>query len=148
MQTGKKACRIASENGVLFQMIQLGALQDPLFRLYGQVSAQVRKISTKQNLINPRYIAQHPKHGTACRKSRIPVDAPEDISRGASLLAAGDEPHLIDDRKTRCKERDRASSVREDVLYIWCACEPVGVMHVSDCAIGIRREVNQIVGQP
>jgi hypothetical protein len=29
------ARRITSENGVLFQMIQLGALQDPLFRVYG-----------------------------------------------------------------------------------------------------------------
>lgn len=71
MQTGKKACRIASENGLLFQMIQLGALQDPLFRVYSQVSAQVRKIRTKQNLINPRYIAQHAKHGIACRKGCV-----------------------------------------------------------------------------
>src|SRR5882724_8390081 len=96
MQTGKKACRIASENGVLFQMIQLGTLQDPLLRVYGQVSAQVRKISTKQNLINPRYIAQHAKHEIACRKSRIPMHAAEHISSGASSLSACDEPHLID----------------------------------------------------
>src|SRR5438445_1121264 len=146
MQTGKKACRIASENGVLFQMIQLGALQDPMFRVYGLVSAQARKICTKQNLIDARYIAQHAKHGIACRKSRIPIDATKDVSRGASLLSACDEPHLIDDSQTRCKVWDRPSSVREDVLHIWCASEPVRVMHLSDCTIGIGREVNQIVG--
>src|SRR2546422_5622862 len=78
MQTGKKACRIASENGVLFQMIQLGALPDPLFHVYGQVSAQVRKICTKQNLINPRYIAQHAKHGIACRIATRPCASKDD----------------------------------------------------------------------
>src|SRR5882724_12552022 len=77
-------------------MIQLGTLQDPLLRVYGQVSAQVRKISTKQNLINPRYTAQHAKHEIACRKSRIPIHAAEHISSAASLLSACDEPHLID----------------------------------------------------
>src|SRR5260370_32926488 len=146
MQTGKKGWCIASENGVLFQMIQLGAVQDPLFRVYGQVSAQVRKISTKQNLINARYVAQHAKHRIACRESRVPIDAPEDVGRSASLFSAWDEPHLVDDRKTRGEIRDRPSSVREDVLHIWCACEPVRVMHLSDCTIGIGREVNQIVG--
>src|SRR6266481_3712225 len=117
MQTRKKACRIASENGVLFQMIQLGALQDPLFHVYGQVSAQVRKICTKQNLIDPRYIAQHAKHGIACRKSRIPIDATKDVSCGASLLSACDEPHLIDDRKTGGEIRDQIgrASCRESV---------------------------------
>src|SRR5258706_8681661 len=75
-----------------FQMIQLGALPDPLFHVYGQVSAQVRKICTKQNLINPCYIAQHAKHGIACRKSRIPIDATKDVSRSAPLLSACDEP--------------------------------------------------------
>ena len=64
---------------VLFQMIQLGALQNPLFRVYSQVSAQVRKIRTEQNLINPRHVAQHAKHGIACRKSRIPIDATEHV---------------------------------------------------------------------
>src|SRR6202040_269543 len=88
IQAREKACRIASENGLLFQMIQLGALQDPLFRVYSQVSAQVRKICTKQNLIDPRYIAQHAKHGIACRKSRVPIHPAEHISSGASLLSA------------------------------------------------------------
>ena len=146
IQTRKKACRIGAENGAPFQIIQLGAFQDPLFGVYGQVPAQVRKICTKQNLIDPHYVAQHAKHGIACSKRRIPIDPTEHISSRTSFLAACNEPHLIDDRKTRGKERDRASSVREDVLHIWCACEPVGVMHLSDCTIGIGREVNQIVG--
>src|SRR5882672_3965651 len=111
MQTGKKACRIAAENGVLFQMIQLGALPDPLFRVYGQVSAQVRKISTKQNLVNPRYVAQHPQDGLAVGKSRVPIHPAEHISSGTSLLAARDEVHLVYDRKTRGKVGDRSSSV-------------------------------------
>src|SRR5258708_39324172 len=135
MQTRKQACRIASKDSAPFRIIQLKAFRDALFGLYGQVSAQVRKISTKQNFINPHHLAQHPKHGIACRESGIPIEATEDVSRGASLLSAGDEPHLIDDRKTRGEKRDRASSVREDVLHIWCACEPVGVMHLSDCTI-------------
>lgn len=92
MQTGKKACRIASENGVLFQLIQLGALQYPLFRVDGLVSAQVRKICTKQNLINPRYIAQHAKHGIACRKSRIPIDAPDADNSAARTEPAAPAP--------------------------------------------------------
>src|SRR5216683_3017516 len=105
-------------------MIQLGALQNPLLRVYGQVSAQVRKICTKQNLIDPRYIAQHPKHGIACRKSRVPIDATEHVSSGTSLHAARDEAHLVYDRETRGQVGDRPSCVREDVLHIWCACEP------------------------
>src|SRR5436190_5320206 len=120
MQTRKQACHIASKDSAPFRIIQLKAFRDALFGLYGQVSAQVRKISTKQNLINPRYIAQHAEHRIARRKSSIPIDAAEHVSSGTSLLAACDEPHLVDDRKARCKKRDRASSVREDVLHIWC----------------------------
>src|SRR5258706_6723293 len=129
MQTRKETGRIASENGAPFRIIQLGALRDPLVRFDGQVSAQVRKISTKQNLINPRYVAQHAKHGIACRKSRIPIHPVEHVSSSTSLLAARYEAHLIDDRKTRCKKWDRPSCVREDVFYIWRAREPVRVMH-------------------
>src|SRR6266480_1721318 len=101
---------------MLFQMIQLEAVQDPLFHIYSQVSAQVREIRTKHNLINARYVAQHAKHGIACRKSRIPIHPAEHISSCTSLVAARDEAHLVNDRKTRCKERDRSSSVGEDVL--------------------------------
>src|SRR6266481_1957906 len=93
-----------------FQIIQLGAFQDPLFGVYGQVSAQVRKICTKQNAINRHDVAQHAKHGIACSQSRIPIDATEHVSSGASFLATGDEPHLIDDCETRSKIRDRSSS--------------------------------------
>src|SRR6267143_5886886 len=122
-------------------MIQLAAVQDPLFHIYSQVSAQVRIISTKHNLINSHYVAQHSKHGIACRKSRVPIHPAEHISSSTSLLAARDEAHLIDDRKTLGKKRDRPSCVREDVFHIWRARKPVRVMHLSDCAICIRREV-------
>src|SRR5882724_11738207 len=127
-------------------MIQLGASQYPLFRVYGQVSAQVREISTKHNLINSHYVAQHSKHGIACRKSSVPIHPAEHISSSTSLLAARDEAHLIDDRKTCRKKRDRPSSVREDVFNIWRAREPVRVMHLGHCPICIRREVQQVVG--
>src|SRR6266853_499390 len=146
LQTGKKASRIAFENGALSQMIQLGALRNPVFRVYSQVSTQVREIRTKQNLINPRYIAQHAKDGVGCRESRIPIGATEHVSRGTALLRTFDESHLIDDRKARCKVRDRPSGVRDDVLHTWCAREPVRVMQLSDCTVGIRREIKQIVG--
>src|SRR5213593_769724 len=69
----------------------------------------------------------------------------EHVSSCVSLLAARDKPHLIDDRETRGKVGNRSSSVREDVFHIWRACQPVRVMHLSDCTIGISREVNQIV---
>src|SRR6266403_426779 len=135
MQTREKAGGIASENGSLFQIIQLGAFQDPWFRVYSQVSTEVRKISTKQNLINPDYVAQHSKHGITCRKSRIPIHAAKHVSSGTSLLAARDETHLVDDRKTRGEKWDRTSRVREDVLHVWCAGEPIRVMQLSDGTI-------------
>jgi len=50
-----------------------GELKDVLFGVYGQVSAQVRKICTKQNVINRHDVAQHAKHRVACGKSRIPI---------------------------------------------------------------------------
>jgi hypothetical protein len=100
MQTREKACRIAPENGAPFQIIQRRALQDVLFGVYGQVSAQVRKIYTKQNVINRRYVAQHAEHRIARSKGCIPIDATEHVSGGTSFLAAGDEPHLINDCKT------------------------------------------------
>src|SRR5438094_962688 len=115
IQTRKKACRIAPENGAPFQIIQLKALQDPMFGVRSQVSAQVRKIRSIQNSIDSRYVAQHAEHRIACSKGRIPIDATEHVSGGTSFLAAGDEPHLIDDCKTRGKVRDRASSMRGDV---------------------------------
>src|SRR5437773_3501997 len=119
MQTWKHACRIASKDSAPFRIIQLKAFRDALFGLYGQVSAQVRKISTKQNLINPRYVAQHAKHGIACRKSRIPIHPAKHVSRGTSLLAARDETHLVNDCKTRGEIRERTSRVGEDVLHVW-----------------------------
>src|SRR6266481_2283321 len=102
---------------MLFRIIQLRALQDSLFRVYGQVSAQVWKISTKQNLINPRYLAQHPKHGITGRKRGVPIHPAEHVSSGSSLLAARDEAHLIDDRESGCQKWYRSSSVREDVSH-------------------------------
>src|SRR2546422_438350 len=102
MQTRKKACRIASEKCMLFRIIQLRAPQDSLFCVDGQVSAQVREVSSKQNLINPRYVAQHAQYRIAGRKSGIPIHPAEHVSSGTSLLAAHDEAHLIDNRKTRC----------------------------------------------
>lgn len=56
----KKAGRIPSENGVPFRIIQLRALQDSLLGAYGEVSAQIRKICSVQNLIDSRYVAQPP----------------------------------------------------------------------------------------
>ena len=73
MQTRKQACHIASKDSAPFRIIQLKAFRDALFGLYGQVSAQVRKISTKQNLINPRYVAQHAEYRIASRKSGVPI---------------------------------------------------------------------------
>src|SRR5882762_7557026 len=105
-------------------MIQLEAVQDPLFHVYSQISAQVRKISTKHNLINSHYVAQHSKHGIACRKSRVPIHPAEHISSGTSLLAARDEVHLVYDRETRGEVGDRPSCVREDVFHIWRARKP------------------------
>src|SRR5262249_9784310 len=128
IETRKKVCRIGAENGAPFQIVQLRALQDPLFGVYGQISAQVRKICTKANVINPGYVAQHAEHRIACSKGRIPIHATEHVSGGTTLLGAGNEPHLIDDRKTRGKIRDRPSSMREDVFHVWCACKPVRVM--------------------
>src|SRR5216683_6137034 len=131
MQTRKQACRIASKDSAPFRIIQLKAFRDALFGLYGQVSAQVRKISTKHNLINSHYVAQHSKHGIACRKGRVPIHPAEHISSSTSLLAARDEAHLVDVRKPRGKVGDRSSSVREDVFNIWRAREPVRVMHLG-----------------
>src|SRR5262249_44452297 len=122
-------------HGAPFRIIQLRALQDPLFGVYSQVSAQVRKICTIQNLINSHYVAQHAEDGIAGGEGSIPVHATEHVGSAASLLGARNESHLIDNRKTRGKVRDRPSSVREDVLHIRCACEPVRVMHLSDGAI-------------
>jgi hypothetical protein len=78
-------------------------LQDALFGVYGQVPAQVRKISSRQNLIDSRYVAQHADYRVACSKGRVPLNPAEHVSSSASLLAAGDEPHLVDDRETRGK---------------------------------------------
>ncbi len=114
--------------------------------MYGQVSAQIRKIRSVQNSIDSRYVA-HAKHGIACGKSGVPINPAEHVSSGASLLAARDKPHLIDDRETCGKVGNRAAGVREDVLHIWRACESIRVVHFSDSTIGVCREVNQIVGQ-
>src|SRR6267143_106601 len=147
MQTRKQACRIASKDSAPFRIIQLKAFRDALFGLYSQVSAQVRKISTKHNLINPRYVAQHAEYRIAGRKSGVPIHLAEHVSSDISLLATRDEAHLVDDRKPRGKVGDRSSSVRKDVFHIWCTCEPVRVMHLGDSAICISREVQQVVGE-
>src|SRR6266850_3475813 len=101
MQTRKQACRIASKDSAPFRIIQLKAFRDALFGLYSQVSAQVRKISTKQNFINPHHLAQHPKHRIACRKSSVPIHPAEHVSSGTSLLAARDEAHAASPFCTR-----------------------------------------------
>ncbi len=62
------------------------------------------------------------------------------------LLAARDEHHLVDDREACGKVGNRASGMREDVLHVWRACESVRVVHLGDSAIGVCREVKQIVG--
>src|SRR6185295_12561741 len=131
----------AAENGAPFRIIQRSALRDPLLGGYGQVSAQIGKIRSKQNLTSPRYVAQQAEHRIACRKSRVPIHPAEHLGSGASLLAARDESHLIDDREPRGKIGNRASGMREDVLHMWRACEPVRVVHLSDSAIGVRRKV-------
>jgi hypothetical protein len=61
-------------------------------------------------------------------------------------FAAGDEPHFVDDREASGKEGYRASSMREDVLHVRRTRESVRAMHLSDSAIGVCREVQQIVG--
>ncbi len=109
-------------------------LRDPLLGANGHVSAQIRKIRSIQNLLDSRYVAQHAEHRIACSKSRVPINSSEHVSGGASLLAARDEPHLINDRETRGQVGNRASSVREDVLHVWRACESVGVVHLGDSA--------------
>jgi hypothetical protein len=59
------ARRITSENGVLFQMIQLGALQDPLFRVYGppmtfiEIGKDLHQDALKRPLINSRALSLH-----------------------------------------------------------------------------------------
>src|ERR1700722_10823753 len=106
MQTRKKACRIASENGAPFRIIQLRAQQDPLFGAYGQVSSQVREISSMQNLIDSCHVAQHVEHRIACSKGGVPINPAEYVSSGAPLVAARDEPHFVDDRETRGKVGD------------------------------------------
>jgi len=37
--------------------------------------------------------------------------------------------------------------MREDLFHTRCACEPVRVVHLRDSAIGVRRKVQQVVGQ-
>src|ERR1700722_8496323 len=74
MQTGKKAYRIASENGALFRIVQLGTLQDLLLGVYSQVPAQIRKICTIQNLIDSCHVAQHAENRIACSKRRVPIN--------------------------------------------------------------------------
>ena len=136
---------MASENGATFQIIQRRALQDLVFGIYGEVSAQVRKVCSIQNLIDSRYVAQHAEHRIACSKRRVPISPAEHVSSGASLLAACDEPHLIDDRETRGKVGNRASCVGEDAPHIWRADKSVHLVHLSDSAIGVCRQVKQIV---
>lgn len=51
--------RIGAENAILFQITQLGALQDPLFRVYSQVSAEIRKIRAIQDLVDSRTWLKH-----------------------------------------------------------------------------------------
>src|SRR5260370_38270304 len=130
MQTRKQACRIASKDSAPFRIIQLKAFRDALFGLYGQVSAQVRKISTKHNLINSHYVGQHSKHGIACRKGRVPIHPAEHISSSSSLIAARDEAHLFDDRKTHRKKTDRRSCVGEDEFRIYRPGVPVSTMQL------------------
>src|ERR1700681_499133 len=143
----KKAGLIASEDGAYFQIIQLGAPQDALFGVYGQVPAQVRKIRSIQNLIDSCHVAQHAEYRIACSKRRVPINLAEHLGSSASQLGASDEPHLIDDREACGEVGNRASGMREDVLHVWRACESVRVVHLSDSAIGVRRKIQQIVGK-
>ncbi len=36
--------------------------------------------------------------------------------------------------------------MREDVLHVWRACESIRVVYLGDSAIGVCRQVKQIVG--
>ena len=58
LQARKQACRVASENGVTFHIIQRRALQH-VFGSCGKVPALVGKVCSVQNLIDARDVTQH-----------------------------------------------------------------------------------------
>src|ERR1700741_4099002 len=100
MQARKEARRVVSEYRATFHIIHRRALQYVLFGSDGQIPAQVRKVSSIQNVIDARYVSQHIEHRIAPSKSRIPIHPAEHVGSGASLLGACDETHLVDDRET------------------------------------------------
>jgi hypothetical protein len=69
------------------------------------------------------------------RQAPCPNKSGEHASSGASLLAARDEPHLIDDREACGKVRNRASGIREDVVHVWRACESIRLVNLNNWEI-------------
>ncbi|HEY4359556.1 MAG TPA: hypothetical protein VGN17_01240 [Bryobacteraceae bacterium] len=128
-------------------IIQFRAQADPLFGAHRQVSTQIGKISTEEDLIDSRHVAKYAQDRVAGRKRGVPIDSPEHVRSGASLFAAGNETHLVDDREPGSEKGDRAPRMREEVFHAGRARESVCIVHLSDSAIGVCRKVQLIVGE-
>src|SRR6266850_2389799 len=104
-------------------------------------------IRSEQDLVKPDGRAQHIEHRISPRQRRVPIEAAESLGGRASYLAARDYIHLIDDAEAAGKIRNRAASVREEVLDARGAREAVAVMHLCDGAGRVGGKVDERVGQ-
>lgn len=86
---------------MLLRIVQLRALQDALLGADGEVPAQVRKIGSEQNLVQPRHIAQQAQYWIAGSERSVPVNLAEHVGGWTSFFASGDEPHFVNDGEAR-----------------------------------------------